>query len=414
MHPVTLSFRGELEHDFLSYYNKKTTKQIRYALFICFLFSWLYMIVDGQLFPSVKSTEVILTNYILIPSILAVYILTYFPPALCYIQAFTSGVVVIRSMGTICIMALDPMIADSYFTGLLLGLVFGFSVCRLRFIYANIVSLIVISMYFLACVWPILGSPLPTPIMNHCVDLTMFVILGVFTTYFLEQYARRDFLQNLIIEHERQIAADTKLALEKERVSRELHDGISSEFTGILAFAENIKIEVEQNSCCDNLVEVVGKIENSARRGLQELRNIMLAIDPETKALGYTVAYIKRFSHDLLSSQGITVEVSEDLRSADIVLPPQIILALFRITQEACHNILKHARADIVKLAFSYEDCWLEVEVTDNGRGFATDTVVYGNGISNMRKRAKKVDGEFTITSFPDTGTSILVRIPLS
>jgi signal transduction histidine kinase len=75
---------------------------------------------------------------------------------------------------------------------------------------------------------------------------------------------------------------------------------------------------------------------------------------------------------------------------------------------------LKHAKADIVKLAFRYADCWLEVEVTDNGRGFTTDTVVYGNGISNMRKRAKKVDGEFTITSSLNKGTSILVRVPLS
>ena len=414
MNPLTLSLPRDLEHNFLAYYNLRTVKQVRFGLFIAVFFSLIYMLVDGQLFPSVKSEEEILTYCFLIPMSVTAFVLTYFPSLYHYIQPAVAGVIIFRNVGTVCLMASDPRVTDPYFSGLLMGIIFGPSVCRMRLIYAVFTSILVLVVYYLLVVAPLMVAPLSSYQMNHCVDIIVGVIFGLVTAYPLERYARRDYLQNLIIDQEREKAAAMKLALEKERISREIHDGISSEFAGILAYTENLKNELDGKSIEGGSGDIITHIDTSARRGLQELRNIMLAIDPEVKTLGYVVAYLKRYSHDLLSARGIMVEISEEIPSAEIELHPQIILALFRITQEACHNIVKHAGADNAQLAFHYKDSMLEVTVSDNGTGFTADTVTYGRGITNMSKRAEKVGGQFSITSLPEAGTFITIILPIA
>jgi hypothetical protein len=57
MHPIMLSFQGDLEHKFLSYYNKKYIRQIRYALIVGAIFTSVYVIFDNDLLPSVKNIE---------------------------------------------------------------------------------------------------------------------------------------------------------------------------------------------------------------------------------------------------------------------------------------------------------------------------------------------------------------------
>lgn len=83
----------------------------------------------------------------------------------------------------------------------------------------------------------------------------------------------------------------------------------------------------------------------------------------------------------------------------------------FYLVSEALTNVLKHACAGHVTVRITRSDGRLQVEVTDDGRGFPTATT-HGSGLTGMRDRTEAVGGELTITSRAGTGTVIRARLP--
>jgi signal transduction histidine kinase len=93
--------------------------------------------------------------------------------------------------------------------------------------------------------------------------------------------------------------------------------------------------------------------------------------------------------------------------------------ALFGIVREAIGNVKKHAMAQNVWITVTGQDHTLQIEVRDDGLGFdvARTELEYDQrgslGMLNMRERAESIDGELSIRSQPDAGTSVLLIVPL-
>ena len=88
--------------------------------------------------------------------------------------------------------------------------------------------------------------------------------------------------------------------------------------------------------------------------------------------------------------------------------------ALYRIAQEALHNIVKHARATRVDLALVCDEHTLLLEIKDNGVGFDSQGTFPGHlGLRSMRERAMRLGGGFSVKSEPGQGTRIRARIPI-
>ncbi len=91
-------------------------------------------------------------------------------------------------------------------------------------------------------------------------------------------------------------------------------------------------------------------------------------------------------------------------------------LLLYRITQEAINNIIKHANAKVIGLSMQYENNALSLSIYDDGTGF--DSELYqqrkGAGIDNMKNRVRLMGGEFAMSSTKFKGTKIDLSIPLS
>jgi signal transduction histidine kinase len=103
---------------------------------------------------------------------------------------------------------------------------------------------------------------------------------------------------------------------------------------------------------------------------------------------------------------------------ADLVDEPDLPLemkeALYRIAQEALHNIVKHARASSVVLRLARQEKEVLLEVCDNGRGFDPTGPFPGHlGMRSMRERVTKIGGTLSIESVAGQGTCIRVRVPL-
>jgi len=86
---------------------------------------------------------------------------------------------------------------------------------------------------------------------------------------------------------------------------------------------------------------------------------------------------------------------------------------LYRILQEALHNIIKYAQATRVTINIAQEEANLLIAVQDNGIGFDATQSSEGIGIKNMQERAQTVGGKISLQTEPNKGTALFVTIPV-
>jgi signal transduction histidine kinase len=211
-------------------------------------------------------------------------------------------------------------------------------------------------------------------------------------------------------------AEEERREMERERLrlAREIHDGISSEFAGILSYGEQWEKAAQSGADANAMKDIYGKIIGSSRRGMQEIRNIIFALNPEKQTFDFLAAHVRRYTSDLLGSKGIEVSVSEERPQDGLVLSPGLFLTVFRTVQELCHNALKHSGAGSVRIRLSHEAGWIHLEFVDDGRGFEPGAASgNGNGLRNMARRAREAAGSFDVASTPGSGSTVRAKYPV-
>ena len=197
-------------------------------------------------------------------------------------------------------------------------------------------------------------------------------------------------------------------AEERAHLARELHDGMSQE----LWYA---KLKQGRLMALPEIVgtarELAGEVAGAIESALAEARQAILALRPAEG--GSFAEVVQRYVADFSDRFGIAAECRCD--AAADRLSPRAQAELLRIVQEALANVRKHADATLVRVELSETGEGLELRVTDNGRGFATDQVGRaGYGLSSMEQRAAIIGGSLTIDSRELDGTRVLVQMPLA
>ena len=121
---------------------------------------------------------------------------------------------------------------------------------------------------------------------------------------------------------------------------------------------------------------------------------------------------------NVLSKSGL-FNIEFELEGEPIYLDAESDLVLLRIFQEACNNIIKHAKANKIKLLLQYEADQVLMKITDNGTGFdlnktlAQKEIRKKSGLENIMARAKLIHANVEIQSTPGEGTTILILTPI-
>ncbi len=89
-------------------------------------------------------------------------------------------------------------------------------------------------------------------------------------------------------------------------------------------------------------------------------------------------------------------------------------ICIFRILQEAVSNAIKHASASSIVLSVFEKREQVIFSLIDNGHGFLIEEVTLGEGLKNMKERAKSIDANLEIISSPEKGTQLILGIPVS
>ena len=108
--------------------------------------------------------------------------------------------------------------------------------------------------------------------------------------------------------------------------------------------------------------------------------------------------------------------VSADLTCLPDDLPrlaPEIESGAYFLIGEAVTNALKHAEASRIEISLAVRDEWLEVTVSDDGRGFLAGEGIRRGGLLHMEDRARSFGGQLAITSSPGKGTTVIATFPL-
>lgn len=199
---------------------------------------------------------------------------------------------------------------------------------------------------------------------------------------------------------------------ERQNIANELHDNLGSMLATVKLNFQNLKRQTEDINLQEN--KLYNKTDELLEEAYQKVRNI---------------AHLKNLG--VIGSEGLLVAVNKMAEKMSVlehltinVIPFQLTerlensieVALFRMIQELCTNIIKHSEATEVNIYLTQGSSKeINVIIEDNGKGFDPKNIVgkSGIGLKNMEKKVEQMGGTFTIDSILTKGTSIIIDLPL-
>jgi signal transduction histidine kinase len=206
--------------------------------------------------------------------------------------------------------------------------------------------------------------------------------------------------QRLAEAHQRQGATE-----ERERLAREIHDTLAQGFASIIVLAEAARAGLDTVPATS--AQQLLAIERTARENFAEARALVGSAPQPRLTQGTIAETLARTVQRFRENTGI--EVGAELE--DVEGDQTTRIALLRCTQETLANVGKHANASTVGVVLRRLGEVIELEITDDGRGFAVDAA-RGFGLDGMRRRMAEIGGELTVTSSPGNGTRVLAVLP--
>ena len=195
--------------------------------------------------------------------------------------------------------------------------------------------------------------------------------------------------------------------LERQRLARELHDETGQALTSILLGLKGI----EDAKSPSDIAAATGQLRELVVTTLQDVRRLAVELRPKALDDFGLVPAIERLVETYREQTGIVVDLEP--RLGDERLPSEIETTLYRITQEALTNVVKHAHATRVSIVLNRRDGRVAAVIEDDGRGFA-DSGSEGLGLVGMRERIALVGGRLEVESSPGSGTTLSIEVPVS
>jgi len=197
---------------------------------------------------------------------------------------------------------------------------------------------------------------------------------------------------------------DASTAEERRRLAREMHDGVAQDIAGLGYLVDALAgtaTTPQQTERIDVLRDRITAVVAEIRRSLVNLRTSVGA----SESLGAAIGSIAR---NLTEVSGVPIHVTLD-ETTDR-LRAEVEAELFRITQEAMNNAIKHAQASAIEVNCQVRPPYARITVSDDGRGMQAPRKG-SHGLEIMRERALLINGTLTMIDLEDGGLAVTVEI---
>lgn len=195
----------------------------------------------------------------------------------------------------------------------------------------------------------------------------------------------------------------------RHMIASDLHDEIGSTISSITVYSDVLKQQLE-NERHQNLAE---RISLSSRNILISMSDIVWTINPKNDAFANIVLRMQSYAHELLDAQQKRLIFEVQLQVKEYQLNMTDRKNFYLIFKEALNNAVKYADCTEVNIGIGIEQGGLHFSLRDNGHGFDADAPKEGNGIANMERRAKDLNGRFFLHTQPQQGTTVSLWFPI-
>ena len=244
---------------------------------------------------------------------------------------------------------------------------------------------------------------------NLLMSYAIVVILILISSFAIFRNARIE--QRLEREEEMQKMAKTIIHIrddERKRIAIDIHDSLVHRLRELKAYTDSVIPAGHKEHISSEISAII-----------DEARDISFNLIPfiSSGASGEDfVDVIKSYASEILIAKDIQLSISSTGLNK-ISLPEGMRISMFRIIQEILNNVVKYAKASKVTMKFIYSYPFVMFSVSDNGVGLPDSSIGKGLtkehiGFYGMQERVKYYSGTFTVTSKPQQGTKISVRIP--
>ncbi len=223
----------------------------------------------------------------------------------------------------------------------------------------------------------------------------------------LEEAHRREELRGELLR--RVVAAQEA---ERQRIARELHDATGQALTALGLGLRSVATTARQDS--EQAVARLRQLETLTTSALDELRHLIADLRPSHLDDLGLASTLRWYAKEVQNRAPL--EVSVEISGGEYPLSPAIKIALFRVTQEALNNVIKHSGAKHARVRLAYQAREVSLQVDDDGCGFDSTSPVIDRrpawGLIGMQERTALLSGQFNIHASPGRGTLVEVVIP--
>ncbi len=210
-------------------------------------------------------------------------------------------------------------------------------------------------------------------------------------------------LVDVTAEHESQIKLMERQEFDRKELARELHDNLGQKMNAISMFVSKISDQYPDNQDMD-------KVKDLAHESIDDLGYLINNISSkqiEEHSLNYAIGKLIEYMPDEIS-----VDSNYDLSEEDI--SPFVKSQVYRVIQETLNNVAKYSEATKVQMNLKRDGGLLSLNIEDDGKGFAVEDVLNGNGLQNITHRVRRVNGLINIDSKVGDGTRVTVKMPIN
>ncbi len=248
------------------------------------------------------------------------------------------------------------------------------------------------------------------------IGITLLVIgLIIVFTYFKLKHKRAlaEKEREILLTNEKLSSIDAVLLgqkNERNRIANELHDSLGSLLATIKLYVQNLKISNERANKQQN--EIILKTEVLLDEAYDKIRTVAHKNSKGQLLRDGLLPAMKNFASKISETKRILIEIFEDGFSKR--LSNDYELVIFRIYQELLTNIIKHASASKAIVHINQDKTHITLMIEDDGKGFNYEglSLVKGMGLKSIKNRVEKYQGEMTIDSHKNFGTTIIVKLP--
>jgi len=196
----------------------------------------------------------------------------------------------------------------------------------------------------------------------------------------------------------------------RNKIAQDLHDDIGASLSSIRMYSEALRMQIKEKLPQVDLI--LERISENSKEIVDNMSDIVWAINPKNDSLQFMEDRMHAFASAVCSSKNIIPHFNK-IDFHQLKLPMEMRKNIFLIFKEAINNAAKYSGCKNIFVNMQMQNRMFMLSITDDGEGFDITNAANGNGLTNMRKRAKELQGEISIISELNKGTIINLSLLL-